>query len=142
MFVVDASVYASIAVRDEFYKPSTAFLARSRDLGSVTLDLALIEAYNVLWKHAYLLRRIPVSKCVSIAENLERVFKNSVVRVYSAASECKDAVKLAVAYGITIYDSTYLVLARKLNYRLATLDRKLEEKLRDTELRDLIYILA
>ena len=49
MFVVDASVYASIAVRDEFYRSSVAFLARNRDLGSVTLDLALIEGSRLLF---------------------------------------------------------------------------------------------
>ncbi|MCD6458056.1 MAG: type II toxin-antitoxin system VapC family toxin [Thermoproteales archaeon] len=141
MYVVDASVYASVAVKDEFYTRSKAFLAKSRSLGCVTLDLALVEAFNVLWKHVYLLKRIPAGRCLEISAILERIFENSVVGVYSAIRECKSAVEISVKYGITVYDAVYVSLADRLGYKLASFDEELESRLAGTGLENIVYIL-
>ncbi len=141
MYVIDASVYASLAVKDQFYNISRRFLAKSRSLKCVTLDLALIEAFNVLWKHVYLLKRIPINYYLEISTMLERIFENSVVKVYNAARECENAIHISVKYGITVYDAVYVSLAEKLGYKLVSFDEKLKNRLKESELESIIYIL-
>jgi len=138
MFVIDASLYASIVVRDEFYERARDFLSKARHVRCVTLDLALIEAYNALWRHTYLLKRIPRDRFGALASLLEEVFKWSTSRVYNAADECKRSIELAVEYGMPIYDALYL--ARRLGFRVATFDLKLLERLKGTDLAALIYV--
>ena len=49
-YVVDSSVFASIMVKDEFYGRALDFVRRFQ--GKVaTVDLAVVEVANVLWKH-------------------------------------------------------------------------------------------
>jgi len=141
VYVIDASIYASVAVKDEFYEKSRRFLLNSRSLGCVTLDLALIEACNVLWKHVYLLKRIPIDSYGSIAENLKNIFEKSVAKVFNVIDVVDDALKIAVSYGITVYDSAYLALAEKLGYKLISFDKELEKKLEKTDLEKIVYIL-
>jgi len=141
MYVIDASIYASVAVKDEFYEKSRSLLLNSRSLGCVTLDLALIEAYNALWKHVYLLKRIPVDSYESIAENLKNIFEKSVTKIFNIIDVVDDALEIAVGYGITVYDSAYLALAEKLGYKLISFDKELEKKLEKTDLEKIVHIL-
>ena len=140
IYVIDASIYASIAVKDKFYIKSRSLLLNSRKKGCVTLDLALIEAYNALWKHVYLLKRIPIDDYIIIADTLADIFEKSVTKIYNIVNILDDALKTAVNYGITVYDSAYLVLAEKLGYKLITFDKELEKKLKNTDYEEIIYI--
>ena len=140
IYVIDASIYTSLAVKDKFYKESRSILLNTRKIGCVTLDLALIEAYNVVWKHVYLLKRIPIDDYVIIAETLTDIFEKSVTKIYNTASVLDDALKTAVNYGITVYNSAYIVLAEKLGYKLISFDKELEKKLKNTDLEEIIHI--
>lgn len=52
------------------------------------------------------------------------------------------AFKLAVEYGITVYDALFVSLAVSLNAKLITTDRKLYEKLKGTDLEVFLQIVS
>jgi predicted nucleic acid-binding protein len=49
---------------------------------------------------------------------------------------------LAVKYDVTVYDALFVALAQRLNDKLVTTDRKLWEKLKDTDVSHLIECLT
>jgi len=70
MYVVDSSIFASIIVKDGFYQRAKEFLSLSRKTDLITVDQAFIETANALWKHVYILRRIPMDKYSTLRKNL------------------------------------------------------------------------
>ncbi|MDK2464060.1 MAG: type II toxin-antitoxin system VapC family toxin [Candidatus Korarchaeota archaeon] len=59
MYVVDALVFSSLMIKDEFFERAESFLISHGRSELVTVDLAFVETANVLWKHARVLKRIP-----------------------------------------------------------------------------------
>ena len=139
MYVVDSSIFSSIIVKDEFYDRALNFLVEARRSELVTLDLAIIETANTLWKHACIYKRIPVEKYRKLKLAVESLVSNSVWRVYATRDLIVDALNNALKYRITVYDSAYITLALKKGYRVATFDKKLEERLREQNL-EIIYM--
>ena len=93
-----------------------------------TLDLAAYEVGNAAWRRV---RRgelsmeegnVVVSTLLSLLETFE---------VFSYREVAADAFKLAVDAGITVYDAAYVVLAKRLDARLLTLDGELLRKFPD-----------
>jgi len=129
MYVVDASVYASIIVKDQFSQKSRKFL--EENIGSLlTLDLAIVETANALWKHTFLLKRIPEPTSRKLAKNINPLIENT-SKVYPSKNLIEDALQIAFRYGITVYDALYLALAFSMNCPLITLDKSLSKKLCD-----------
>lgn len=127
MLVIDSSVYASVVVKDEFYDDCKKYMT----LKKATLDLAFAEAGNVVWKHVKI-GRIVAEDAVDRAGVLRRLINTS--KIFRAEEILEDAVKLAVNYDITVYDALFVALAMKLNERLVTTDRKLYDKVKETDL--------
>jgi len=135
MPVIDSSVYASVIVKDEFYKKCKKYVVVKK----VTLDLAFAEAGNVLWKHVKM-GRIKADDAVKRAEVLEKLINTS--KVYESKDFLVEAVELAVKYDVTVYDALFVALALRLNDKLVTIDRKLWEKLKGTDVSHLIECLT
>ena len=83
---------------------------------AVTLELALYECVNAVWKEHRLLKRI----------DRETVFR-VVGRVSIAGSE-EGVFKLAAGEGITVYDASYVYAAMKDGLTLVTDDHALADK--------------
>ncbi|HDM23533.1 MAG TPA: PIN domain-containing protein [Candidatus Bathyarchaeota archaeon] len=129
MYVVDASIYASVIVKDQFSQKSRKFL--EENIGSLlTLDLAIVETANALWKHTFLLKRIPESTSRKLAKSINPLIENT-SKIYPSKNLIGDALQVAFRYGITVYDALYLALAFNMNCPLTTLDESLSKKLRD-----------
>ena len=131
MPVIDSSVYASVVVKDEFYENCKKYMT----VRKATLDLAFAEAGNVVWKHVKM-GRIKPEDAVRRTEILQKLINTS--EVYKSEDILVEAIELAVKYDITVYDALFVALALKLNDKLVTTDRKLYEKLKDT---DISYII-
>jgi len=134
MPVIDSNVYASVVVKDEFYEKCKKYMLTSK----ATLDLAFAEAGNVIWKHVKM-GRIKAEDAVKRAEVLKRLINTS--KVYESKDFLVDAVKLAVKYDVTVYDALFVALAQRLNDKLVTTDRKLWEKLKDSDISHLVECL-
>ncbi len=133
MLVLDSSIYASIIVKDEFYEACKE-LVRQR---TATLDLSFAESANVIWKHIYQLKRIPSGEADMRAEMLVKLIKYS--KIYLSRDFLPESTVIAVKYGITVYDSLFITLAKTLDLKFATTDEKLRKRLGKTELKKIFF---
>jgi len=138
MYVVGSSIFASIIVKDEFYHKARMFLKSNRKNDLITVDQAFIEAANALWKHVYLLRRIPMDKYSTLRKIIIPLITNSVAKIYSSRDLLEDATDFAIDYGITVYDAVFVILALNNKCKLASFDEKLHDALKMKNL-DIVY---
>lgn len=124
--VVDASVVIKLFLGEEdddlaeallqgAGSPSTAFRASP--------DLLHLECANILWKQA---RRGAISD-QQARERLRDVLAFDLL-IVPAAELAERALDLALQYGVSAYDGSYLALAELLDIPLVTADEALERK--------------
>ncbi len=89
----------------------------------VTLDLALYESLNAIWKEFNLLKRIDKETAVEYIDALLMAFK--AMKKVSIEDSEMEIFELAYNENITVYDASYLYSAIKYNLILITDDRKL-----------------
>ena len=124
-FVVDASVgakWASPAIIEPLADRADRFL-RAYVAGSVQVmvpDLFWLEIGNFLWKAA---KRGEITS-VLVRRGLEAMLNRDFPTVPSRAV-LPEALKIAVDFGRTVYDSTYVALAVATRTELITADERL-----------------
>ena len=116
MYLFDASAIVNLVKKASL----TAFAE------GVTLDLALYESLNAVWKEYRLLKRIDEDTALKLAEIISDLFK--VIKTLSIKGSEREILSLASREGTTVYDASYLYTALKNNLILVTDDRKLKEK--------------
>jgi len=124
-YIVDANIYASIIVKDEFHRKAAEFLKNHGPNELITVDLAILESLNTLWKHTQKYRRIPLEKYIELAGLTIKIINNSTSEIIPSTQLLDRAITLSKEYEITIYDSIYLAAAEKHRAKLTTLDKKL-----------------
>ena len=99
----------------------------------VTLDLAVYEALNAVWKEYSLIKGSPLyldrdatSKLVNV---LREVF-DKVIRLASIRGREANVFELAANERITVYDAAYVYYAAENGLALVTNDRRLRERAR------------
>jgi predicted nucleic acid-binding protein len=124
-FVVDASVgakWASPELVEPLADRANEFLRRYI-VGSVQIvvpDLFWLEIGNFLWKAARRGTLTPALAEHALEAMIKRDFPTLPSRVV-----LRDAVKIAVDFGRTVYDSTYVALAVATGSHLITADERL-----------------
>lgn len=100
-------------------------------------DLLYAEVGNVLWK-ATRLRNWPPRAARQAVKDLVDLGLSA----HPLSGLLQSAFDLAVAYGITIYDATYLALARRLGVPCYTADRRLIRAVGDSipEVQELVRV--
>jgi predicted nucleic acid-binding protein len=89
-----------------------------------TLDLAVYEVGNAVWKQAKLLKLMSESEAHATHEALSAfISRTSIVRVDEL--DHAEAMDVALEKGMAYYDACYVVAARSLGLALATEDRRL-----------------
>ncbi|MCC6032792.1 MAG: type II toxin-antitoxin system VapC family toxin [Desulfurococcaceae archaeon] len=116
MYLFDASAIVNL-VKKGCLKPLA---------DGVTLDLAIYEALNAVWKEYAVLQRIDAETAVSLIEILEGVF--TIIPLESIKNHETEVFKLASKEDLTIYDSSYVYVALKKELILITDDKKLARK--------------
>ena len=95
--------------------------------GAVTLDLALYELGNLIWKECILKRMISRREALKRIEDLVKVLE--LMYLESLGNEdMKGAMMLAIDLNLTFYDASYLHIAKSRNIPLITEDKELLEK--------------
>ena len=122
VIVVDSSVLAKYILREEGWEAARKVLASPGRV--VTLDLAFKEVLNAIWKHAVLLGSFDVRVAREKALLLQRLFEEGVLEVADQSSLLADAFSVALETGLTVYDSLFIVLARRESGVLATCDSR------------------
>ncbi len=117
MRVIDSSALVKYLSLEEGWEAVLKHLEE----GCVTLELALKEVANALWKKA-LVKEISLE---ASQEVFRRMLK--VVRVVGQAKLLEKAFEIAVQNHITIYDSLFIALAESKKAALVTSDGKQAE---------------
>ncbi|AET32256.1 type II toxin-antitoxin system VapC family toxin [Pyrobaculum ferrireducens] len=120
--VADASAIAALYLPEKLSEEVEKALAGADSVSS--LDLAAYEVLNVVWKRA---RRGLISReaALEIAGEVLQLFKT--LEVYSYREVLPDALEIALERGVTVYDSAYVALAKKLGATLLTLDKQIAQ---------------
>ena len=116
MYLFDASALVNL-VKKGRVKP----FARG-----ATIELALYESLNAVWKEYRLLGRIDEETALRFVDVISDVF--SVIEVLSVRGLERGVFGLAAKDGLTVYDASYLYVAMKNGYTLVTDDRELRGK--------------
>jgi predicted nucleic acid-binding protein len=113
MYLFDASSIINL-VKRAYLKP----FARG-----VTLDLAIYESINAVWKECFLLHRLDEETARKLLSILKEVF--DIIAIASIRGSEVEIFGFAVKEGLTVYDAAYLYYAVKNKLTLITDDRKL-----------------
>ena len=89
-----------------------------------TVDIALAESLNAIWKHVKIHKDLEADEAESVIKDLTRIYDS--MNVLTTRVLSKEAAEIALAKDITIYDSLYIAAARKLKAILYTADKKLQ----------------
>jgi len=95
--------------------------------GAVTLDLALYELGNILWKACRLRGAISEEEALEGARGLARVLE-LVERRRLGSENVEGVMVLALSLGLTFYDASYLYFAKSRGGVLVTEDGDLRER--------------
>ncbi len=118
MTVIDASTLAKYILKEKAWEQIEQFF--EEDLYS--LDLALIEVTNVIWKHHTIFRRLSLNDA-HIALTILKKLHNDVLTIENSTVYLDEALNVAISEKITVYDSLYVVAASKHN-KLISSDKK------------------
>ena len=114
--MIDASSLAKYVNREEGWEIVEEYLLD----GCVTVELAVKEVLNSIWKRVMrgdLDKESGLSLCRTFIENI-------MVRIYPQEELYFDAIEISLRNDVTIYDSLYISLAKKLDTPLITSDVK------------------
>ena len=120
MKVIDSSALVKYVVKEPGWKKVEEFILA----GCITVDLALKELGNALWK-----RVIRKELDQSLATKLMNIIlTRRLVRIYPQEPLLVKALELSANISLPIYDTIYIALARELKSELVTSDIKQADK--------------
>ncbi len=93
-----------------------------------TLDLALYEFGNIIWKEYALFKKITLKEALNRAAEAFMILRS--MRIYSItkSEEYKEIMLTALTLKTTFYDSAFLTISKLNNLNLVTQDEELLEK--------------
>ena len=123
MIVIDCSILIAGTAKDETSAIADQILERleSLELEAVVPSIFFLEVANVLVSN---LRRKRID--VSDLDQYTELFSILPIK-QDEGGNIKDIINLAVEHGLSAYDASYLELAKRNNFPLVTLDKKLNE---------------
>ena len=91
-----------------------------------TLNLALYESINAIWKEYQLLKRLEKNTALLFLDVISSIF--NVINLISIRGVEREVFNLASKENLTVYDASYLYIAMKNKFTLITDDRRLGDK--------------
>ena len=126
-YVVDASVAIKWYVAEPGWEAATRLLNPIYSL--IAPEFLQLEVGNILWKHV---RRGEFD--LKTAETIATRLRTAPIHFASLVPDLDDALRLAVEFSRTVYDSLYVALAIREHARMVTADQKLYNALQHTRL--------
>lgn len=120
--VIDANVGIKRFIADPLTPKVNQLLAHS-NISNVEIyipDPFYIEVTNIFWKYV----RAGMYTAAEVQADLATL-KTLSLRVVSTADLMEEAVNIAIAYGISAYDASYVALSHRVSSPLLTLDQRL-----------------
>jgi predicted nucleic acid-binding protein len=91
--------------------------------GNYVQELTLYEAANAFWKEAKLLRVITPEEALRLMQIVSKLAE--LMRVVSVRGLEEEALRIALEHGVTVYDASYIAVAREHSLTLVTENREL-----------------
>ena len=88
--------------------------------------LTVYEVLNAVWKEAHLLGKLDRKRAVEFVDTLAEFL--GTLSILDPRGCEKEAVETALELGVTVYDASYVVLAKKHGLVLVTEDKELRRK--------------
>lgn len=125
MIILDASFIVKLVLQEENSSQTRELLRKWVLQGEsfATVDLALPEALNAIWKHAAGIGDLSRGEAMQAAADLLKIGEK--LRQYQSSLIAEEALKLALDEDITVYDALYLQLAKTYGGKLATYDKEM-----------------
>ena len=117
--VIDSSTLAKFILRESGWREAREFISRR----PYTLELALKEVANAIWRRITLLRDIDVEKALVLLGDLLEL-KKKVLRVEAQDPYLNKALEIAIREGITIYDALFIAQAMSKQATLVSADNE------------------
>lgn len=96
-----------------------------KDYAIYTVDIALAEGLNAIWKHTKIVKDLKPEEAKKTAQDLIQICdKLGKLTTQELAEEATD---IALAQDITLYDALYIAAAQKLNATFLTADQRLHD---------------
>ena len=129
MIIVDANVIVKLALEEMHSHEARKFIYKILLNGKeeiTTVDIALAESLNALWKHNAVIKDL-TNKKFELATNEILEFWGNLDKIPSD-SIANEAIKVAQRCNLTIYDSLYAAASLQYKSPLFTFDRAVKEK--------------
>ena len=120
--VIDSSTLAVFLLKEEGWKRMMEILREK----PYTIELAVKEVANLIWKRAKLLKDIDESKALTILGDLLEL-RRTALRIEPQDIYLSQALEIALKNDATIYDSLFIAQALAKKAILVTLDKKQAE---------------
>ena len=111
MIVIDASALVKYVLREEDWSIVGRYIRYRRPLYSI--DHIVKEVGNAIWKHCYIRRLINPDYALKLFKDLLDIIEVGVIVLEDEVKYMEDGLKISLKHGITIYDSLYVVQAKK-----------------------------
>jgi len=121
VIVIDSSSLAKYLLREAGWEVISQYIRR----GSVySLDHALKEVSNAIWRHYCLKKAIEASKAKELYQALRKLIKAGAIILESEEQYIDEAVEISIEHHLTVYDSLYIAQAFHRRNALLTSDEK------------------
>ncbi|MEM3381684.1 MAG: type II toxin-antitoxin system VapC family toxin [Candidatus Bathyarchaeia archaeon] len=101
------------------------------------LDLTMYEVDNAIWRKGVLLKELNHSEMELVFANIQ-AFIDSLCISHPYSEIRSETIRIATKHGLTIYNSAYISLAQSIKSKFITTDATLIQKLRNTELEEML----
>ena len=96
-----------------------------KDYSLYTVDLALAEGLNAIWKHLRISKDLKTEDAKPTIQDLTSLYDR--LGILTTRELSYEAIDIALAQNITLYDSLYIAATVKLKATLYTADQKLHK---------------
>ncbi len=117
--VIDSSILAKLLLKEEGWEKIIDLLLEK----PYTLDLAIKETANALWKRAKLIGDISEEKALTLLDDLVDI-KKLLLKTEPQDAYLRNALEIALRHNIIIYDALFIAQALAKKALLVTADKK------------------
>lgn len=125
MIVIDSSAFVKFILREEGWEELVDYL--KPEMNPYSVDYILIESANALWKYCRLHGVVKTGQALKLFEYVMRLFEDRVINLEAAGKYLGEGLRVALKYGLSVYDTLFIVQAKANGATLVTSDHLQEE---------------